>query len=475
MPLLFLVFVFLLGGGSRSDIASLPLLRGAAVLFACWAITGMTRGNWRRIRTPLVLITLLILWTAIQLVPLPPETWQPMPGRETIVAIDRMLGQPDIWRPISLTPSQTWNSLLALTVPLAAVLVAARMDGDDQGEMMFAIVGIATFSALLGLFQILSGIGSAVYFYRITDPVSMVGLFANRNHHAFFLAIALLVAATLLRDELMRKRQRKIVQVGLTFAAIILTASVALIGSRAGFAAGVVAFCIGYAVVGMAWSAGQAEQDGRRRDRRSSLPLAARWKKLVLYAPPALLMLVLGVVLWLGTRTSAVARFMGEGVADDLRVRAWPTVQSMIETYWLTGSGFGSFASVYKMFEPDALLQPSYFNHAHNDWTEALLTGGLPFVLIMLATFLWLGRAILAKGAQNLIKGYRGDVRLLVLAVTGLLAAASFTDYPLRVPSVQTVSIMLLLMITYSRAGRAERQVSGRRDRERDCDSGLRA
>src|SRR3546814_18044866 len=56
VPILFLAFVFFLGGGSRSDIASLPVLRGAAVLFAFWAALQMRREDWRRVCIPLSLI-----------------------------------------------------------------------------------------------------------------------------------------------------------------------------------------------------------------------------------------------------------------------------------------------------------------------------------------------------------------------------------------------------------------------------------
>src|SRR3546814_9365868 len=97
-----------------------------------------------------------------------------------------------------------------------------------------------------------------------------------------------------------------------------------------------------------------------------------------------------------------------------MRVQTWPTVSDMIQTYWMLGSGFGSFPGVYKIYEPDALLRPSYLNHAHNDWAELLITGGVPFALIILAAPLWVGRIFLGQGVRNLIKGYRGDYRLTI-------------------------------------------------------------
>ncbi len=451
-PILFLIFTFLVGGGARSDIASLPLLRAVAVLMAFWAATGLAADDWRRIRTPFVLLLLLTAWIAIQLVPLPPAIWQGLPGRETIVAIDSLLGQPDLWRPISLTPSQTWNSLLAMTVPIAALLLAARLDPEDYPRLMLAIVGVAAVSALMGFFQLLSGAGSAAYLYRITNSEAMVGLFANRNHQAMFLACATIVAAMLLRDERMRNRQSRPMQLALIFAGLTFTALTVMIGSRAGFAAGVVAFAAGYVIVVAAWHAKPAG----RRAAAVSPGVPGIWRFLV-YSPPILLAMLMGVAIWLSDRTTALSRLADQDIADDLRIRAWPTVLSMIEKYWTVGSGVGSFPDVYKMFEPDALLQPSYFNHAHNDWAEMLLAGGLPMALILLVALVWFARKFLALGLRNLVKGHRGDLRLPVLVVVVILAAASLGDYPLRVPSLQVMAIMLITLLCCPAPARMQR------------------
>jgi hypothetical protein len=452
-----MAIVCLLGGSSRSDLASLPLLRGLAVLFAFWAATRLDLEDLRRIRAPLCLLLLLLIWNALQLVPLPPSIWQTLPGREAVVAIDRLLGQPDIWRPISLSPSQSWNSLLAMSVPIAALLLAARMTPEDHPRLMLAIVAIAGVGALLGFIQLLAGSGSLAYLYRITNPNSMVGLFANRNHNAYFLAIALIVAAALLRDGLTRKQQNGMVQGVLIFFALLFAAVAALIGSRSGFVAGVVAFCVGYAMVGAAWRSvpsARAASRARRGERRASPAISARWRDTLLIGAPVLIVGVMGAVVWSSGRSTAVTRLAGQVVADDMRVQAWPTVRTMIETYWAAGSGFGSFPDVYKMFEPDALLQPSYFNHAHNDWAELLMTGGLPLAALTLAALLWLARTLAAKGFRNLLKGYRGDVRLVLIVVVGILAAMSIVDYPLRVPSIQVVAIMLIMTLIPRTVGR---------------------
>lgn len=452
IPVLFLVFVFLTGGGSRSDVASLPILRGVSVLFACWAITGMAGEDWRRIRAPLLILLMLTAWIAIQLIPLPPSIWHALPGREITVAIDRALGLSDLWRPISLTPAESWNSLLAMTVPLAAVLVASRLCAEDVARLMQALVAIAVASALLGLLQITSGNGSSAYLYRITNEGSMVGFFANRNHHAVFQACAIIFSATLLRDELMRRRQNIMIQLGYAGAAMLCTLMTILIGSRAGLVAGGLAFAVGYAMFLPAWRSGPVAS--RPPDTGAS-SLSSQW---LVYVPPILLAALLTTVLFLADRTTALDRVAENRVAEDLRVLAWPSVRQMIETYWVAGSGFGSFPSVYRIFEADALLQPAYFNHAHNDWAEILVTGGLPFALIIASGLIWFGAAVVRIGFQRLVKGYRGDYRLPLLATVGLLAAASAVDYPLRTPSLQVMAVILLVTFVCPKPATAQRE-----------------
>ena len=435
MPVLFLIFAFLLGGGSRSDIASLPVLRGVSIVVAFWAMTQMRKEDWARIAVPLALLLALTAWIALQLVPLPPSVWQSFPGRETVAAIDGILGQPEIWRPISLTPSLTLNSLLAMSVPIAALMLASRVVPEDYPRLMQVIVGIACFSVVLGLVQVMAGPSSPAYLYRISNNDSMIGLFANRNHHAVFLACCIPLSAALFRDELMRKRRRAWWIGGSLAAMMLLTAMTVLIGSRAGFVAGVAGFAAGYAMMLVASGMGP---------RQVAPSPVKRW---LAYLPPVLLLVLLGVAFWMSSRVTGLTRVVSQDVVADLRVQAWPTVRAMVETYWGVGSGFGSFPRVYTVFEPDALLQRAYFNRAHNDWAEILMTGGLPALTILFAALFWIGRCVWKRGVTNLVKGFRGDVRLPALLLILFLGAASVVDYPLRVPSIQVFSVMIIVLL----------------------------
>jgi O-antigen ligase len=329
-----------------------------------------------------------------------------------------------------------------MTVPVAALIVFSRESVENNSRLLFALVCLACFSALLGFVQILSGPSSGAYLYRITNSYEMVGLFANRNHNAMFLALAVIVSAMLLRDELMRRKKRGVVRVGLALAGLGLTVATILIGSRAGLAAGAVAFAIGYLMVVSAWRSHAAAS---RRD--GSAVATAKYVGWIMYLPVAVMVVLLGIALWASDRSTALTRAMGEDVAADLRIQAWTTVRSMLDTHWVMGSGFGSFPDVYKMFEPDRLLQPSYFNHAHNDWVEILITGGLPAAIILLVTIVWILRRVLRSGLRGLVKGHRGDIRFPAMAILLLLAVGSIVDYPLRIPSLQALAVLFIILL----------------------------
>ncbi len=59
---------------------------------------------------------------------------------------------------------------------------------------------------------------------------------------------------------------------------------------------------------------------------------------------------------------------------------------------------------------------------------------------------------------RKLIKGHRGDYRLAILGAVGLLAAASIVDYPLRMPSIQAMLVILVTLFACPRTATAQRE-----------------
>ncbi len=107
-----------------------------------------------------------------------------------------------------------------------------------------------------------------------------------------------------------------------------------------------------------------------------------------------------------------------------------------------------SFASVYQIVEPDALLRQDYFNQAHNDWLQLPIEGGLPAVLIFLAGALWIVAGLVGALRQRSRPLGVEFIEPLVLAgAFSLIALNSIVDYPLRTQSLAMVGAFLLVIL----------------------------
>jgi O-antigen ligase len=141
-------------------------------------------------------------------------------------------------------------------------------------------------------------------------------------------------------------------------------------------------------------------------------------------------------------RDRAWERLSETRVEDEVRWTIIPTVIDMIGKYFPVGAGTGSFERIFRADEPDRLLGPGYMQHAHNDWLDALLTGGaIAAVLLGVAVAAWFLRfgQLIVRRPQN-----DGARRLSILGLTlvGLMGLSSFVDYPLRVPSLACLFVL---------------------------------
>src|SRR3546814_11033701 len=65
----------------------------------------------------------------------------------------------------------------------------------------------------------------------------------------------------------------------------------------------------------------------------------------------------------------------GEGEID--RLGMFPVLWRMMVDHFPFGMGAGSFVPLFKLYEPDSFLNPSYYNHAHNDFIALLIDTGI--------------------------------------------------------------------------------------------------
>jgi len=448
---LFLVLVFLMGGGSRPDIQSLVLLRPLAILAAAYALTVAKPDQLRSVRAPLALLLALLGIMIAQMVPLPPGLWAALPGRdiysETVAAAEVA----DRWRPISLSPSRTMNSIFSLSVPIAAVLLFAIQEQRYWRPMIVALLSLAVLSSLWGLLQLVGSSTGPLYLYRVTNAGLPVGLFANRNHQAVVLAAFIPIIAYLALSARSAPGERRLGSAA-WFAVLLLVPTVLMTGSRAGLMA-----------LALALAALAPVFYFSRRERGSGRGLDASRARVgwIIAGALAFIGVTATAAMWLG-RTLAVERMMGEDALEDLRAKLVSTLTEMIATYFPVGSGFGSFDPVYDRFEPTSTLSDQYLNNAHSDWPQLLIEGGLPAGLLLLLFLVWLGRHAVRTITQS-ARDASSSVTLRLAAISFIVVqgAGSIVDYPLRVPSVMAVFAILCALLSASANAPVARRVRG--------------
>jgi O-Antigen ligase len=425
---LFILVTFLTGGGSRSDIQSLVILRPLSALMFGYALWRLKPAYLQNYSFLFVFALLLIVLVILHLVPLPPSLWASLPGRGLIADIDKAAGLGAVWRPLSLAPAQTWNALYSLIAPFAAFLMLIGLTRDQRFDMLPCLLFIGLFSGGLGLLQAIGPTEGPLYFYNITNGSAAVGLFSNRNHQAIFLACLfpmLAVYASTGARSIEQAQFRKVLAIG---GGVLLIPLLLVTGSRAGLIAGVV----GLFAALLIYEAQTFAVAPKRKMHRFN-------PKYIYGGVGAFGLTAITLLL---SRANAVDRLLAGGNKEDLRFAIWGPILEMAGKYFPFGSGIGSFAEVYQIDEGFAFLSPEYLNHAHNDWIEIILTGGAPAaILAIVALIAWgwqVKRLLFQPGPsrRSIVYGKLGA------AIMFIMALGSVSDYPLRVPSITVLFVI---------------------------------
>lgn len=450
--LAFLLAVVLAGGSSRADSLAQPLVRLAAVL----AMAGWWWRGWpldlASVRLPLALVGFGAAAVLIQLIPLPPAMWGALPGRELYTTTDVVAGIGPQWRPAALVPARAWSAFFSLLVPLATLVGLAQLSARRRAALAPLLLLVALASATLGLAQVLGGSTGLLRWYALSSSYSGTGFFANRNHQALLLAMALPVAGAWVAVPGLNERQRRWRSWSALGIAAFLIMALPTTGSRAGLLLGAVGAVMGLVIAG-----------GALRRRLAALPRVRRrgW-----IAAGILAIVALVAVLLLFGRNEALTRLLDLDATQDLRARTLPTVLDLTRQFFPVGSGLGSFDTVFRRAEPFHLLKFTYFNQAHNDWVSTLLEGGVPAALVLLAATAWWGwaswRAWRTPTSEAALAARAGSV------VIGLVMAASLTDYPARTPLIMALVAVAAAWLAdpHGRAVSA-RAAAGRRGAQR--------
>jgi O-antigen ligase len=421
----FMLAVFFTGGSSWSDEPHLIILRPLAFVVASIGLWSLKLEHIRQFWAVWLIFGLAALLTASHLVPLPYDWWSHLPGRQVIVDIDKAVGLGQISRPLSMSPDETMNALLSLSVPLAVLVLASQFDGLRQRRALGVVLLLSFTSAAVGLLQA-TGADIALYSRQATQDVA--GLFVNRNHQAALLALIFPMAAVAISAGVGMGLPRKIEAFACASMCLVAVPLVLVTGSRTGLLVSAVSL-----VLVFAFGLLPLKRVAIRPWVRYSAALAS-----------------VGALVWATIWASRDVAFMRlEDRTEDLRWPVWQSIVDMLPHYLPWGTGVGSYAEAYRILEPDNLLRPTFSNHAHNELLEILFTAGIPgaalvlLALVFLAAAVW--RGLRASGDAALFK------RLGILVII-LLAIASISDYPVRTPVLSAVFVLAAIWASASQS-----------------------
>lgn len=407
------------GGTSRYDAATQAIVRLAAIVAIAASLWPLDFAPLRRHRSLIAALALAALLPLLQLMPLPPRWWAALPGHALYADIAATAGVV-VWRPLSVAPDLTRNALFALLPATAVVIAALFLDVRGRTRLAFGLAALATLSALLGLMQLAAG-GTALHLYDPSTADSPVGLFANPNHQAAFLAAVLPLVGAAAGIGLRAGRRPTIVLAPSLVTAMLMLIALLLTGSRMGLALGAIG-AVG-AVAAFRASGARVSMRGRRR-RLATLAIAA------------IAILALGGALLHG---GALRRLATIDPASETRLVTLPPIAKAAAAFMPLGAGFGSFDPVYRRFEPDALLSTIYLNEAHDEPMQLAIEGGVPALALLALFLLWWGRS-----AWRIVRWPGGSARrralgIAALSATIVLMTSSLVDYPLRTPLLGSV------------------------------------
>ena len=461
-----LIFAPLFRAGNRPlPLLALELL---ALVLLAWRFWSPPTGGLPLSRMAWGFLTLLFLLPLAQLLPTPMTLWASLPGRAFYAeALQQagLAGSDFEWRSLSLIPTATESSWLALLPTLAVFLTAVNLDQPRLLKLTLVFLGIAVAEALLGLIQYGDGPDSLFRLGNTLMGASASGTYINRNHLAGLLEMALPVSLALLAVTVGQgrpshasssRRQR-------TFRQWLARFSVARLNQAALYGAATLAI-----LLGLIFTRSRAGVSlAMLGILLSTLLFSHRLGGRNVYG-------LIGTLTAIGIGLASLiglapiwSRFTLQDPMEDGRWLIFDATIQAIGEFFPLGSGAGTFEEVLRRFHPVGFPSVT-INRAHNDYLEWLLEFGLIAAVLMAV---WL--ALYSRQWGRVLK--RGEWMPFRFAQAGagiallLIMIHSLVDFNLRIPA-NAMFTALLAALFFHRSLETERP--SRRQRKAESGDG---
>jgi O-antigen ligase len=304
-----------------------------------------------------------------------------------------------------------WSTILLINyVTIYYLIIHTVRTRSQLRQLVYFIIGVTIFLSVFGLFKS-SGVNPFPWWEYTDIPQSsnrLSATFGNPNHLAGYLEMALLLTVGLFLTGFRGGKRIIIVTIIIVFlAALILSLS------RGGW------FGV---LMGLGFMA-TALMANRHFENKK------------------LLMAIVGGILAVGlivlSTTPVVERILtlterGTKVNMHVRLVVWQGVNQMISDHPLTGTGPGTFATVYTQYQPPGLGDFRLF-FAHNDYLHFISEVGLalPVVMVWMIFALYKFGFMKLKNPSRLVRG----TTLGALSGIAAILVHSISDFNLHIPS----------------------------------------
>ena len=386
-----------------------------------------------------ILIAVFFVFTAIQLIPLPPSLLRLFSPRSFEIA---GLQNPIGWHPLTFSAAvSSYEFIKYVCYFLFAYLVSQSLRSRRDVEIFIWILLVAAlFQSIYGLTEYWGGTGRIFGWENIYNQGSAFGTYINRDHFSGFLEMLfpisigyILAKANFfsmrpglsLKEKILwfsQERLQKTLIIGL--ASVILGLGIIFSRCRTGVFIFIASLFLMSIISPM--RGGNKTETGMSKGKTGEHRRSSKIVRTV-----TVTVVFLAVVVGLNP---VINRFTKEGWAWDLgRGAFYNNTLDLINMFLLTGTGPGTFIHAYPMTEKVANSN-IIVDHAHNDYLEVLaesgIIGGGALILAAFGGVIWIFKRWLRR-RDPFIRG------VVLGALTGIMAMLvhSLMDFNLRIPA----------------------------------------
>jgi O-antigen ligase len=385
------------------------------------------QGSLRPLLPAIVMGGLVVAWIVVQSLPWDVLGWHhPLWDRASEVAGRKLDASLSIDREASrvhLFRLMTYGAYFAV-----AWQIARRPEAAARILRAFAVIG--TVYALYGLGEFISPDPRILWFVKEAYVTDVTSTFVNRNSYATFAGLGVIAHLVLIANVLHRKTDLR---------------------SRRSFLLSLADSLLGHAkwlVFGLIVCSGSLLMSHSRGGLISGLSAVLVLTLLILAAPAtrapwrwwfAGFIAVGCVAIVLLTGAATFDRLDAMSSDAEMRPKINAAVLRAIGDNWQTGTGYGSFADIFPLYQPLSVV--GFVDLAHDDYLENALELGVPAACLLFGAVLYLGGRCLV----GVFRRRRDAIYPLAgTAATVLVGVHSALDFSMQIPAVAVTYAVIL-------------------------------